>query len=69
MKKKIEDTFGNNFKKLEEILVNLESGIEDHSLEEIIKNYQDGINLINICRKKLDEAELKIEKISTEQDN
>ncbi|HAY33529.1 MAG TPA: exodeoxyribonuclease VII small subunit [Ignavibacteria bacterium] len=68
-KKVTEDTFGSSYKKLEVILAKLETEIEDHSLEEIIEKYQEAINLLKICRKKLDEAELKIEKLSTEEEN
>jgi len=62
-------SFERSFKRLEEILVKLENDIEDYSLEEIIKHYQEGLKLLKICRSKLSEAELVIEKISTEQDN
>jgi len=62
-------SFERSFKRLEEILVKLENDIEDYSLEEIIKHYQEGLKLLKICRIKLSEAELVIEKISTEQDN
>ncbi|MBK8982369.1 MAG: exodeoxyribonuclease VII small subunit [Ignavibacteria bacterium] len=68
-KKVIEDTFGSSYKKLEVILAQLETEIEDHSLEEIIEKYQEAINLLKVCRKKLEEAELKIEKLSTEEDD
>lgn len=64
-----EVSFEKSFKKLEEILSKLEHDVEDYSLEEIIKNYQEGLRLLKICRDKLKEAELIIEKISTEQDN
>ena len=62
-------TFERSFRRLEEILNKLETDVEDYSLEEIIENYQEGLQLIKICRAKLSEAELKIEKISTEQEN
>ncbi|MEO8447800.1 MAG: exodeoxyribonuclease VII small subunit [bacterium] len=62
-------SFERSFKRLEEILIKLENDIEDYSLEEIIKHYQEGLKLLKICRSKLSEAELVIEKISTEQDN
>ena len=64
-----DQTFERSFKRLEEILNKLETEVEDYSLEEIIKNYQEGLQLLKICRDKLSEAELKIEKISTEQEN
>lgn len=75
MKKKKEDieeyskSFEKSFKRLEEILVKLETEVEDYSLEEIIDNYQEGLRLLKVCRDKLKDAELKIEKISTEQEN
>lgn len=66
---KEDQTFEKSFKRLEEILNKLETEVEDYSLEEIIKNYQEGLHLLKICRAKLSEAELKIEKINTEQEN
>jgi exodeoxyribonuclease VII small subunit len=75
LKKQKEETGENNnafeysFKRLEEILNKLETEVEDYSLEEIIKYYQEGLTLLKVCRTRLSEAELKIEKISTEQEN
>ncbi len=69
MESKEEQTFEKSFKRLEEILNKLENEVEDYSLEEIISNYQEGLKLLKMCRAKLDEAELKIEKISTEEEN
>lgn len=60
-------TFESSFKKLEEILYKLENELDNSSLEEIIKYYEEGLELLKICRKKLNEAELRIEKISAEQ--
>ncbi|MCB0728368.1 MAG: exodeoxyribonuclease VII small subunit [Ignavibacteriae bacterium] len=62
-------SFEKSFKRLEEILSKLENDTDDFSIEEMIKNYQEGLKLLKICRSKLNEAELKIEKISTEQEN
>ncbi|MBK6772460.1 MAG: exodeoxyribonuclease VII small subunit [Ignavibacteria bacterium] len=59
--------FQDSFKRLEEILEKLENEVEDSSLEEIINYYQEGLKLLKECRDKLSEAELKIEKISTEE--
>ncbi len=64
-----EISFEKSFKKLEEILARLENDVEDYSLEDIIKNYQEGLRLLRICRDKLQEAELVIEKIGTEEEN
>lgn len=61
-------SFEASFRKLQEILVKLENEIESCSLEDMIQNYQEGLKLIKLCRSKLAEAELIIEKISTEED-
>jgi exodeoxyribonuclease VII small subunit len=67
MKKNNKDSFEYYFNNLEEILDKLESNIESFSLEELLKMYQDGLTYIKECRNKLNEAELKIEKINSEQ--
>lgn len=51
---------------LEEIVRNLESG--KAPLEESIESYEKGIALKSYCEKKLQEARLKIEKISLSPD-
>lgn len=66
---KEKNTFKNSFKRLEEILEKLENEVGDSSLEEIIKYYEEGLKLLKECRDKLNEAELKIEKIGTEENN
>ncbi len=58
------DSFEYSFKKLEKILNDLEDNIEEKSLDQIIENYQEGLKLLKVCRDKLSEAELKIEKIN-----
>jgi exodeoxyribonuclease VII small subunit len=58
------DTFEYSFKRLEKILNDLEDNIEEKSLDQIIENYQEGLKLLKVCRDKLSEAELKIEKIN-----
>lgn len=63
------ESFEFNYKKLEKIMQKLESELDETSLDELMKNYQEGLKLINICRKKLKEAELKIEKINSEYNN
>ncbi len=74
MKKKVENSAGvsenfeNCFKKLEKILSKLENDIDEYPLEDIIKNYKEGLDLIKLCREKMKDAELRIEKISTEED-
>jgi exodeoxyribonuclease VII small subunit len=68
-KKQNSNTFEYNFKKLEEILSKFENSIEEYSLDEILHNYQEGLKLMKICRDKLKDAELKIEKINLETKN
>lgn len=58
------ETFEHAFRKLEKILNDLEENIEQKSLDSIIENYQEGLKLLKVCREKLSEAELKIEKIN-----
>jgi exodeoxyribonuclease VII small subunit len=60
------ETFEAAYRKLEKILAELENNIEEKSLDDIVKNYQEGLNLLKICREKLSEAEMKIEKIKNE---
>lgn len=68
MAKAKEDTtsFEYSFKKLQSIMEALDDSSEETSLDELIKNYQEGLQLIKSCRDKLNEAELKIEKINSE---
>jgi len=65
-KKQDENSFEKSYTRIEEIVNELESGIEEKSLEEIIEYYQEGLKLLKTCREKLEEAELRIEKINTE---
>lgn len=58
------ESFEYSFKKLEKILGDLEENIEEKSLDQIIENYQEGLKLLKVCRDKLSEAELKIERIN-----
>lgn len=70
MPKSIEnESFEFNYKKLERIMQKLESELDETSLDELMKYYQEGLKLINICRKKLKDAELKIQKINSEYNN
>lgn len=54
-------TFEEGMKNLEGILQKLESG--DMPLEEAMASFEEGMKLHTHCKKLLDEAELKIEKI------
>ena len=46
-------------KKLEHIVENLETG--DMSLEQALKQYEEGVRMADICSKRLTEAEKKVE--------
>jgi exodeoxyribonuclease VII small subunit len=59
-------SFEYSFKRLQNIMETLDDSSEETSLDELIKNYQEGLQLIKSCRDKLNEAELKIEKINSE---
>ncbi len=52
--KKFDELMG----RLEEIVDNLEKG--DLSLEESLKSFEEGMKLVNVCSKKLEEAERKV---------
>lgn len=58
----------------EEALARLESIVEELeddsiSLEKSIDLYEEGIELSRLCTQTLEEAELRIEKVSRQQDN
>lgn len=54
-----EQKFEDMMKKLEEIVRDLESG--DMPLDESLKKYEEGMGLIKICRKRLEETKRKVE--------
>lgn len=58
MKKNSELKFEDALKRLEEITATLESG--GAGLEEMLKLYQEGMELLQFCEKKLEEAQQKI---------
>jgi len=51
--------FEEMMKKLEEIVSELDSG--NMPLEESLKRYEEGVKLIQVCRKRLDETKRKVE--------
>ena len=61
-KKKFEEAM----KRLEEIVHDLESG--DLPLEESLKVFEEGMDLINLCSEKLEEVEQKVTKLVKESD-
>ncbi len=58
--------FENSLKKLETIVDKLEKG--DLSLEESIKLFEEGVELSAKCKKELDEAEGKVQKLVKQRD-
>ena len=65
MSKKTEKlTFEDALERLETILESMETG--DTPLAELITKFEEGSALLKICQKKLQEAELKIEKLNLE---
>ncbi len=51
--------FEDMVKKLEEIVDNLETG--GMNVEQSLKKYQEGVKLLALCRKRLDETKRKVE--------
>ena len=56
-------TFEENMARLEQIVRAMERG--DVALEESLKLFQEGTQLVSSCTKLLDEAELQVKKIAT----
>ena len=59
-----EINFEQAIQELDEIVSNMENN--DLKLDSLVGNYQKGIKLLSICRKKLDDAELKIKEATTD---
>lgn len=59
-------TFEENMQRLEQIVRAMERG--DVALEESLKLFQEGTELVRNCGKLLDEAELQVKKIVTNPD-
>ena len=55
--------FEESLTQLEETVSLLESG-DELTLEESLKAFEDGIRLARLCRQKLDDAELRIQKLT-----
>lgn len=56
-------TFEENISRLEQIVRAMERG--DVALEESLKLFQEGTELVRVCEKLLDDAHLQISKITT----
>ena len=59
-------TFEENMGRLEQIVRAMERG--DVALEESLKLFQEGTELVRSCNKLLDDAQLQVKKIMTAQD-
>ena len=59
-------TFETNMQRLEQIVRAMERG--DVPLEESLKLFQEGMDLVRNCGKLLDEAELQVKKVMTATD-
>ena len=59
-------TFEQNMARLEQIVRAMERG--DVPLEESLKLFQEGTELVRTCGKLLDEAKLQVKKISVDED-
>ena len=57
-------SFEENMARLEEIVRSMERG--DVALEESLKLFQEGIELVRLCGKMLDEAEMQVKMISAD---
>jgi exodeoxyribonuclease VII small subunit len=57
-----QQSFEEAIKRLEELVGKLEAG--DVPLEDMLKLYEEGAQLIKFCLDKLDQAEMKIKKLS-----
>ena len=58
--------FEESIKELEKIVKTLEDG--EPSLDESLKNFEKGINLIKVCQKELESAENKIKELTEDGD-
>tara|TARA_Y100001933_G_C18742569_1_gene456408 strand:+ start:346 stop:600 length:255 start_codon:yes stop_codon:yes gene_type:complete len=60
-------SFEEALSRLEEIIHRMESG--DSPLESLVKNYQSGVNLLKLCRSKIELAEVRVKKVSEQDGN
>ena len=58
-KEKIQQTFEDALKRLEEVLDSLEHG--NLNLEESVKAFEEGVGLVRLCHGRLDEVERRVE--------
>jgi len=60
-------TFESALKRLEEIISDLESG--DIALDDMLKNYEEGAELLKFCFSKLEKAEQVVKKLAPGDDD
>ena len=58
---KAKNNFEQSMKKLEEIVEELDTG--DHSLEESLQKFEEGLKLGKTCKEILEKAELRVRKL------
>ena len=58
-------SFEEALSRLEEIIYRMESG--ESPLESLVENYQSGVQLLKLCRSRIESAEMKIKEV-TEKD-
>jgi exodeoxyribonuclease VII small subunit len=63
-KKEDNHSFETALEKLEEIISSMEGG--ETALADLVSKFEEGTKLLHICKSKLNEAELKIEKLNVE---
>jgi exodeoxyribonuclease VII small subunit len=61
------DKFEDALEKLEDIVKKMETG--DLTLEESLKSFEEGIKLVRVCTKKLDDAQRRVELLIKEGDD
>jgi exodeoxyribonuclease VII small subunit len=64
--KKKELSFEEAFHKLESIVETLEKG--ESTLDESMKAFEEGMQLVKVCSRKLNEAEARLQKLVKEED-
>ena len=60
-------SFEDALSRLEEIIHRMEAG--DSPLESLVKNYQSGVNLLKLCRSKIELAEVKVKEVTDQDGN
>ncbi len=64
---KIEMEFEDAMKRIDEIVAKLEDQTSALKLDESLSLYEEGVSLVAFCRKKLDEAQMRISVLSPDE--